>query len=131
MGEPGKRVLHIGLGGPINNEQVTAGMTEELIRNKVMEGIDNAHKAGHHVQPTFFQPENFLEKLGEVKKELETGKWDALLVGGGMRFTPSLTPQFEQLINTARVASPGTRMLFQAAPNDVADTIKRGFEGDS
>lgn len=123
-----KRILHIGLAGPLTNEQSTAGMTAEWIQGQVNKGAEKARQAGHVVEPTFFDPPNFSEALNKIKKELESGEWDALIIGGGLRATPSLTPQFEQVVNTAREAAPKTRLLFQMAPGDVFETIQRGFE---
>ena len=124
-----KRALHIGLAGPIDDSKVTAGMDAESVQKKVNAGAQKAHATGlYHVECTFFEPKDFAETLAELRKKLEAGTWDALIIGGGVRAIPSITPIFEQIVNASREAAPKTKMLFQMAPDDIRETLERGFE---
>lgn len=105
-------------------------MTAESIQSKVNSGAQKARDTGlYDVQLTFIDPETFSSSLSELRKELETGNWDALVVGGGIRLAPSLTPMFERIVNTAREVAPKTMLLFQMEPGDLCETVVRGFEG--
>ena len=123
-----KQILHFGLAGPTQDSQATTGMTKDSIESQVKSGAQKARDTGlYDVQLTFIEPETFATSLGELRKELETGKWDALVIGGGLRMGVPLTPMFEQVVNTSREAAPRTKVLFQMAPGDIDVTVKRGF----
>ncbi|CAK3933046.1 Hypothetical predicted protein [Lecanosticta acicola] len=120
-----KRILHFGLPGHPTDPSVS----NESIQAIVTSGAEKARKAGYDVQLTFLDPEDFTSSLSNLKSELGTGKWDALVIGGGIRVAPQFVVQFEQTINIAREVAPKTRILFQAAPGDIYETVQRGFEG--
>ena len=122
---PKAKILHFGLAGHPTDSSISKGAVQSLVN----EGADKARAAGYEAHLTFLEPENFPDCLIDLKRKLETGAWDALIIGGGLRVTPALTPQFEQTINVAREAAPGMKILFQMAPGDIFETVQRGFEG--
>ncbi|EME48335.1 hypothetical protein DOTSEDRAFT_108113, partial [Dothistroma septosporum NZE10] len=91
----------------------------------VNEGADKARAAGYEVQLTFVDPAVFPNHLSELRQRVETGKWDALIIGGGLKNAPSLTKEFEQTVNLARTSAPKMKILFQMAPGDIYETIQR------
>lgn len=124
-----KQILHFGLAGPLNNEQITAGMTRESIQSKVTAGADAAIASGKYdVQLTFAEFETLDEEIGKLRKALESGRWDALVIGGALRGAPPVLPQFEQVVNLSREVAPKTKILFQGSPGDIYEVCRRGFE---
>lgn len=121
---PKKRALHFGLSG----HPTDPTLSPSIVQYQVTEGADKAREAGYEVQTTFFSPEDFESSFERLRAELATGKWDALIIGGGVRMAPNLTPQFERTINIARTTAPETKILFQAAPGDIREVLGRGFE---
>ena len=124
--QPKKRALHFGLTGhPTDPTQSTA-----IVQYQVTEGADRAREAGYEVQTTFFDLDDLESSFERLQAELATGRWDALNIGGGIRLTPNLTPQFERTIGLARRTAPETKILFQASPGDIREVLRRGFEED-
>lgn len=106
-------------------------MTPEQLESHVKAGAQRARDTGlYDVQLTFFHLETFEQTLSDFRKEMQSGKWDAIVVGGGLKGSPTLTPQFELVVNAARELSPRTKLLFQSAPGDIDATIQRGFKDD-
>lgn len=123
---PKKRALHFGLTGhPTDPTQSPA-----IVQAKVTEGADRAREAGYEVQTTFFDLDDLESSFERLQAELATGRWDALIIGGGIRMTPGLTPEFERTVDIARRTAPETKILFQASPGDIREVLRRGFEED-
>lgn len=56
------------------------------------------------------------------------GNWDAYLIGGGLKMIPSITPLFEDIINTIIASNTGKpKILFSANGMDHWEVAKRGF----
>lgn len=127
MSTPKGKILHFGLAG----HPTDASVSNEKVQALVNEGAEKARAAGYEVQLTFIEVEDFPEALAALKQNLKSGNWDALVVGGGLRVAPPLTPLFEQTINVAKDAAPGMKILFQMAPGDIYETVQRGLGGDS
>lgn len=124
-----KQIIHFGLAGPLKDQQVTAGMTRESIQSQVTAGADKARESGKYdVQLTFAEEDEIEQAIKDLRKELESGKWDALVIGGALRAAPPMTPNFEKVVNMWAQVAPKTKILFQMAPGDIYEVCQRGFE---
>ncbi|MGU3480131.1 hypothetical protein [Methylobacterium sp. D48H] len=58
-------------------------------------------------------------------EDLENHHPDAVMIGAGVRFNPSLTVLFETLINLVRQHAPQARLCFNSGPYDTAVAVAR------
>lgn len=56
---------------------------------------------------------------------MQEKKWDAVLIGFGVRGTPSETAIFEALVNTTREYAPQAKFAFNSGPEGTLDALKR------
>ena len=56
------------------------------------------------------------------------GQWDAHFIGAGLKLIPSLTPLFEDIVNTVVEEGKGkAKVLFSSNAADHAEVVKRGL----
>ena len=73
------------------------------------------------------------ESVASFKKATKEGPphggvWDAHFIGAGLKIIPSLTPLFEDLINTIVTEGEGKpKLLFSANAADHAEVVKLGL----
>ena len=76
-------------------------------------------------------PTESLESVAAFKKAVREGpphggQWDAHFIGAGLKLIPSLTPLFEDLLNTIVTEGRGKpRIMFSANAADHADVVRR------
>ncbi len=51
--------------------------------------------------------------------------YDIIIVGGGIRLEPSMTPLFEKIVNIAREVTPDSILCFNTGPATHLETVKR------
>lgn len=71
----------------------------------------------------------FGPELGVVPLEesVANKKWDAIVVGFGVRGTKELTPFLEQIINAIVEKSPSSKILFNVSPESTLEAAQRWF----
>lgn len=60
-----------------------------------------------------------------VERQLSTGAYDCVVIGGGIRIPPKSLLLFETLINAAHKAAPNAAIAFNTRPEDTADAAAR------
>jgi hypothetical protein len=53
------------------------------------------------------------------------GRYDIIVIGGGIRLEPSMTHLFEKLINIARTHSPESVLCFNTGPDTTVEAVRR------
>jgi hypothetical protein len=81
--------------------------------------------AGYHV-------DNCLIGFGDAgadkaRQWLEAKRYDAVLIGAGVRLVASNTLLFESIVNAAHIAQPGCRFVFNRAAVATPDDIRRWY----
>lgn len=51
--------------------------------------------------------------------------YEIIVIGGGVRLEPSMTPLFEKLINIARTTAPTSVLCFNVGPATTAEAVRR------
>ena len=64
-----------------------------------------------------------------VRKAMEQGPFDAILIGAGVRLVASNTLLFEALVNLFHAAYPDARFVFNQAAVASPDDVLRWFDG--
>jgi hypothetical protein len=63
-----------------------------------------------------------------LKKALEGGSYDCVVIGGGLRLPPKSLPLFEMVVNTVHNAAPGAAIAFNTRPEDTAEAAARQLD---
>ena len=101
------------------------GLSKEKLRAANDENVAGLRAAGYHV-------DNCLIDFGpagadKARQWLEAKRYDAVLIGAGVRLVPVNTLLFESIINAAHVAQPNCRFVFNRAAVATPDDIRRWY----
>ncbi|MDP7737808.1 hypothetical protein [Mycobacterium paragordonae] len=101
------------------------GLTKERLRAANDDNVAALRAAGYHV-------DNCLIGFGEAGAEkarrwLEANRYDAVLIGAGVRLVASNTLLFESIINAAHVTQPDGRFVFNRGAQSTPDDIRRWY----
>jgi hypothetical protein len=101
------------------------GLSKEKLRAANDENVAALRAAGYHV-------DNCLIDFGDAgadraRQWLEAKRYDAVLIGAGVRLVASNTLLFESIVNAAHIAQPGCRFVFNRAAVATPDDIRRWY----
>ena len=101
------------------------GLSKEKLRAANEQNVAGLRAAGYHV-------DNCLIDFGpagadKARQWLEAKRYDAVLIGAGVRLVPANTLLFESIINAAHVAQPNCRFVFNQAAVATPDDIRRWY----
>jgi len=101
------------------------GLSKEKLRAANEQNVAGMRAAGYHVN-------NCLIDFGpagadKASQWLEAKRYDAVLIGAGVRLVPGNTLLFESIINAAHVAQPNCRFVFNRAAVATPDDIRRWY----
>jgi hypothetical protein len=101
------------------------GLSKEKLRAANDENVAALRAVGCHV-------DNCLIDFGDAgadraRQWLEAKRYDAVLIGAGVRLVANNTPLFESIVNAAHVAQPGCRFVFNRAAVATPDDIRRWY----
>jgi hypothetical protein len=101
------------------------GLSKEKLRAANDENVAALRAAGYHV-------DNCLIGFGDAgadkaRQWLEAKRYDAVLIGAGVRLVASNTLLFESIVNAAHIAQPGCRFVFNRAAVATPDDIRRWY----
>ena len=121
-----KRVLVVGL-DPRLIDFSQPGYPPGMDATKVLAGLksseDELTRLGYSVQVCMH---DFGETAGAVlQRQLEQNQFDCIMIGAGVRATPSNFLLFEKLINVVHEYARHAKICFNTMPSDTAAAIKR------
>jgi hypothetical protein len=62
----------------------------------------------------------------EVFREVVSrGRYDIIVIGGGVRLEPAMTHLFEKLVNIARTHTPESVLCFNTGPDTTVEAVRR------
>lgn len=101
------------------------GLTKERLTRANSDNVAGLLAAGYEV-------DNCLIPTGEAGAEkarnwLSAKRYDAVLIGAGVRLVASNTLLFEAIVNAAHAANPGCRFVFNYSATSTPDDIRRWF----
>jgi hypothetical protein len=101
------------------------GLSKERLRAANEQNVAGLRAAGYHV-------DNCLIDFGpagadKARQWLEAKRYDAVLIGAGVRLVPVNTLLFESIINAAHLAQPNCRFVFNQAAVATPDDIRRWY----
>ncbi len=100
------------------------GLSKERLRAANEENVAGLRAAGYRV-------DNCLIDFGDAgadkaRRWLEAKRYDAVLIGAGVRLVAVNTLLFESIVNAAHAAQPGCRFVFNQAPSPPPTTFVVG-----
>lgn len=101
------------------------GITREALRKANDDNVAALRQAG-------FDVDNILIDFGDtavdvIRDAITRKRYDAVLIGAGVRLVASNTLLFEALVNLVHTALPDARFVFNYAPKPSPDDIYRWF----
>jgi hypothetical protein len=101
------------------------GLSKEKLRAANDDNVAALRAAGYHV-------ENCLIDFGDAgadkaRQWLEAKRYDAVLIGAGVRLVAGNTLLFESIVNAAHIAQPDCRFVFNRAAVATPDDIRRWY----
>lgn len=101
------------------------GLSREQLRTANDDNVAALRDAGYDV-------DNCLIDFGEAgadkaRRWLEAKRYDAVLIGAGVRLVANNTLLFESIVNAAHTTQPGCRFVFNRAAVATPDDIRRWY----
>jgi hypothetical protein len=101
------------------------GLSKDVLRTANDENVAALRAAGYDV-------DNCLIDVGdagaqEARRWLEAKRYDAVLIGAGVRLVAGNTLLFEAIVNAAHTSQPGCRFVFNRAAASTPDDIRRWY----
>lgn len=101
------------------------GLSNDTLRAANDDNVAALRTAGYHV-------DNCLIDFGaagaaKARQWLDASRYDAVLIGAGVRLVPSNTLLFESIVNAAHVTQPGCRFVFNYTAQSSPDDIRRWY----
>ncbi|CAK4030976.1 Hypothetical predicted protein [Lecanosticta acicola] len=93
--------------------------------------IAQATEAGYDCDTEDINPNDAQDSLKRVRDRLKSKRYDAYIIGYGIRGKKDHTALYERVVNLAVEVSPTTRFGFSTAPDTVFETIKRVLPAES
>jgi hypothetical protein len=118
-----KKVMSVGLHPDVVDYSLYPGLTKE----KLAQGLKAQEKV---LQDLGFEVKMLLVDTGETAEKVTTAalhekKYDAVVVGAGVRTAQAQFALFEKLINAIHEHAPQARICFNSRADDTADAILR------
>ncbi|MBU8807469.1 hypothetical protein [Mycolicibacterium goodii] len=101
------------------------GLSEDRLRTANDANVAGLRAAGYDV-------DNCLIDFGDAGVEktrrwLAAKRYDAVLVGAGVRLVAANTLMFEAIVNAAHISQPGCRFVFNRDATSTPDDIRRWY----
>ena len=101
------------------------GLSTEKLRAANDENVAALRAAGYHVDNCLI---DFGDAGADIARQwLQAKRYDAVLIGAGVRLVAGNTLLFESIVNAAHIAQPGCRFVFNRAAVATPDDIRRWY----
>ena len=125
-GDTMKRILIVGM-NPNTVDFSKPGFEPGLTAEKVLLGIkierEKLTELGYESDLYFI--DTGVSDLTDFVGKLKSSKFDGVLIGAGVRISPVNFILFEKLVNTIHENAPGSKIIFNATPNDIVESVQR------
>ncbi|KAI1824876.1 hypothetical protein F4861DRAFT_223130 [Xylaria intraflava] len=91
---------------------------------------DHARITRAGITPVVFHldPSQQEKHLKDFEAHLQEGKYDAIIIGAGVRVHPDYTVLFETLVNLCHTVAPNIPLLFNDGPSGSSKALERVFK---
>ena len=99
------------------------GVTAEKIRGGLEGDGKKLNALGYHADILWVDDGDTAEKV--LRERLGQTRYDAVMIGAGIRTLPPYALLFEALVNAVHEAAPQARFAFNSNPADTAQAVQR------
>jgi hypothetical protein len=117
-----KRVLALGLDPAVVDLSQMPGVTPALVGVFIDQQLERLRTAGYEVVSCLVDLGASAEAV--TATALETGHFDCVLIGAGLRAAPQLR-LFEKLLNLIHEQAPHAKICFNTTPGDTTEAVQR------
>ena len=118
-----KRVLLIGLDPAVVDYGRWPGLTAEMLEGALGADVARLGELGYDASLCFVdRGETAVARVEEV---LRAGRFDAILIGAGVRTDAEHFLLFEALVNAVHAAAPAAKLCFNTGPTDSVEAVRR------
>jgi hypothetical protein len=101
------------------------GLSREKLRAANDDNVAALRAAGYHVDNCLVDFDD--AGADKARQWLEAKRYDAVLIGAGVRLVATNTLLFESIVNAAHIAQPDCRFVFNRAAVATPDDIRRWY----
>lgn len=102
-----------------------AGLSKDKLRAANNDNVVALRAAGYEVDNCLI--EFGAAGAGKARQWLQAKRYDAVLIGAGVRLVASNTLLFESIVNAAHLTQPGCRFVFNRAAVATPEDIRRWY----
>jgi hypothetical protein len=117
------RVLVVGLVPELVDFTPFPGMNAEKVRAGIASQVAKLVELGYAAEHVYVDLGETAESV--LKATLAEKSFDCLVIGAGIRNSPSLFLLFEKLLNVVHEHAAGAKICFNTNPNDTVDAVQR------
>jgi hypothetical protein len=101
------------------------GLTKESLRKANDDNVAGLRAAGYEVDNCLIDHGD--AGVAEARRWLAARRYDAVLIGAGIRLVAGNTLLFESILNAAHVTQPDCRFVFNYSATASPDDVRRWF----
>ena len=101
------------------------GLTKERLTQANSDNVAGLRAAGYEVDNCLIATGE--EGAGKARTWLSAKRYDAVLIGAGVRLVAANTLLFEAIVNAAHAANPECRFVFNYTATSTPDDIRRWY----
>jgi hypothetical protein len=117
------RVLYIGLDPTLLDPESMPGFDAASVQAGVDRAIADLAEGGF--EPRWCPVDRGETAEAVVVAELERERYEAVVIGAGLRVAPPHFHLFEQLLNAVHAHAPAAKICFNTRPTDTLDAVRR------
>jgi hypothetical protein len=102
---------------------VAAGVTAQTIRGGLEGDGEKLNGLGYRAEILWVDDGPTAERV--LRERLGGTRYDAVVIGAGLRTLPAYHLLFEKLVNAVHEAAPQARIAFNSSPADTAEAVQR------
>jgi hypothetical protein len=103
---------------------IPPGLTPEKIRAGLDQGLEAVRARGWEPVLCLVPPDAVVASA-RLRDALATGRFDCVVIGGGLRLPKARVALFETLVNLLRREAPETALAFNTGPETTAEAAAR------
>lgn len=104
------------------------GMTAEKVETGINADLEKLKAMGY--DPKKFWIDNGDTDQSKLANELNTTKFDGVVIGAGIRIPPSNFILLEKILNTVHENAAHSKIIFNSNPTDTFESIKRWVQSN-
>lgn len=122
------RVLYVGLEPTLLDATMMPGFDAASVAAGIERALADLRGGGF--EPTWCPVDRGETARDVVVAELARTRYDAVVIGAGLRMAPPLFLLFETLVNAVHAHAPHAKICFNTRPTDTLEAVRRWIPAD-